>query len=83
MMLKSRAAMFVLLVLLPIVVSAQKTGDTAALKAELEQIHAEWYAAFDKGDGAPMDRIEVQNFVFVNPDGKGKSFGSPRHAPGT
>ena len=29
------------------------------LKAELERLHNQWFTAFDKGDGATMDRMEV------------------------
>jgi ketosteroid isomerase-like protein len=37
-------------------------------------LHTEWFTAFDKGDGATMDRIEVPNLVLVDWDGKGSIF---------
>jgi hypothetical protein len=57
-MLKSGAATFVVFVLVAVTAPAQNTEDTSALKGELGEIHAQWFAAFDKGDGAPMDKIE-------------------------
>jgi hypothetical protein len=33
------------------------------LKAELERLHNQWFTAFDKGDGATLDRMEVPNLV--------------------
>ncbi len=41
------------------------------LESELNGLHSQWFTAFDKGDGATMDRMEVPNLVLVNPDGKG------------
>ena len=35
------------------------------LKAELESKHNQWFAAFDKGDGATMDGMEVPNLVII------------------
>ena len=41
-----------------------------ALQTELVRLHTEWFAAFDRGDGAAMDRLEVPNFQAVFPDGR-------------
>ena len=49
------------------------------LKAELERLHNQWFTAFDKGDGATMDRMEVPNLVLVNPDGEGMIW--QKHGP--
>jgi hypothetical protein len=40
---------------------AQSASDD--LKAELQRLHDQWFTAFDKGDGATMDRMEVPNLV--------------------
>jgi Domain of unknown function (DUF4440) len=49
---------------------AMVLDDTAAkLRAELVAIHDKWYRAFDVGDGATMDVLEVDNLVVVMPDG--------------
>ncbi len=61
-------------------VSAQTTEKTNSLQAELERLHSQWFAAFDKGDGETMDRMEVPNLILVSPDRKGTFFStrSPR-----
>lgn len=41
------------------------------LERELERLHNEWFNAFDKGDGATMDKMEMPNLILVNADGKG------------
>src|SRR5215203_4990416 len=44
--------------------------DTGAkLRSELEAIHGKWFRAFDTGDGATMDALELDNLVLVMPDG--------------
>ena len=50
------------------------TKDTSALKSEVERLWTQWFIAFDKGDGATMDTLEVPNFVGVGTDGKGAIF---------
>ncbi|MGA2072201.1 MAG: nuclear transport factor 2 family protein [Terriglobia bacterium] len=47
------------------------------LKAEFERLHNQWFTAFDKGDGATMDSMEVPNLVIVNADGKGTIWQKP------
>jgi hypothetical protein len=42
---------------------------SAKLRNELEGIHGRWIQAFDAGDGAAMDALEVENLVLVMPDG--------------
>jgi ketosteroid isomerase-like protein len=44
-------------------------GDAAKSTAELQALHSAWFTAFDKGDGATMDQMEVPNLVLVMPDG--------------
>ena len=46
---------------------AQSTD--ANLESELSAIHAKWFKAFDAGDGATMDQIEVQKLVLIMPTG--------------
>ena len=41
------------------------------LQRELERLHNQWFNAFDKGDGATMDKLEIPNLILVNADGKG------------
>jgi hypothetical protein len=38
---------------------------------ELERLHNQWFNAFDKGDGAAMDKMEIPNLILINADGKG------------
>jgi len=39
------------------------------LRSELESVHAKWFKAFDTGDGATMDQMEVDKLILVMPDG--------------
>ena len=39
------------------------------LRSELQALHAKWFKAFDSGDGATMDQMEVDNLVLVMPNG--------------
>jgi len=60
-----------LVFLVSAIITAQTTQKTNSLQADLERLHNQWFAAFDKGDGATMDRMEVPNLTLVSPDGKG------------
>jgi ketosteroid isomerase-like protein len=42
---------------------------SAKLRHELQALHDKWFQAFDSGDGAAMDAMEVDNLVLVMPDG--------------
>jgi hypothetical protein len=42
---------------------------TPDISNTIERLHEQWFAAFDKGDGATMDRMEVPNLVLVFQDG--------------
>jgi ketosteroid isomerase-like protein len=44
-------------------------GTDAKLRSELEALHAKWFKAFDSGDGATMDQMEMDNLVLVMPIG--------------
>jgi ketosteroid isomerase-like protein len=55
---------------------AQSTD--AKLRSELEALHAKWFKAFDGGDGATMDQIEMDNLVLVMPNGDLFSKDAPR-----
>ena len=48
-------------------VMAQRTD--ANLRSELEALHVQWFKAFDSGDGATMDQVEVDDLVLVMPTG--------------
>src|SRR5215813_13243975 len=39
------------------------------LESELSAIHAKWFKAFDTGDGATMDQVEVEKLVLIMPTG--------------
>lgn len=57
----------------------------ANLASDLEAIHAKWFKAFDSGDGATMDQVELDKLVFVMPTGSIWSKSKPRareHANG-
>src|SRR5689334_23605935 len=45
-------------------------GDTPKSTADLKALHAAWFDAFDRGDGAKMDQMETPNLVLVMPDGE-------------
>ena len=40
-------------------------GTDANLRSELEALHAKWMKAFDGGDGATMDQMEMDNLALV------------------
>jgi ketosteroid isomerase-like protein len=51
---------------------------TAKLRNELEAIHHKWFQAFDTGDGAAMDAVEVDDLVLVMPNGSVWKKSGPR-----
>lgn len=53
-------------------------GTDADLRSELETLHAKWFKAFDGGDGATMDQMEVDNLTLVMPGGEVWSKTAPR-----
>ena len=61
------ALLIILVVLCSIFVVAQ--GADANLRSDLEALHAKWFKAFDSGDGAAMDQIEMDNLTLVMPTG--------------
>jgi ketosteroid isomerase-like protein len=63
-----RSALVVVLILLCSGFLMAQAAD-ANLSSELEAIHAKWFKAFDTGDGAAMDQVEVDNLVLVMPTG--------------
>ncbi len=44
-------------------------GTDGKLRSELEALHAKWFTAFDSGDGATMDQMEMDNLILVMPEG--------------
>ena len=54
-----------LIVLSPVGAFAQ----TDSTSAELQALHAQWFKAFDAGDGQAMDQMEVPSLVLVMPNG--------------
>jgi hypothetical protein len=67
---RRRFSIFVLVLssFIPFVALAQ-TG-TPDISNTIERLHEQWFTAFDKGDGATMDRMEVPNLVLVFQDGR-------------
>src|SRR5436853_6792192 len=63
-----RSATLVLVTLL-CSTSLMAQGTDANLRSELEALHAKWFKAFDIGDGATMDQMEMDNLVLVMPNG--------------
>ena len=51
---------------------------SAKLRSELQAIHDRWFQAFDAGDGAAMDAVEVDNLLLVRPDGSVWKKSGPR-----
>jgi ketosteroid isomerase-like protein len=45
-------------------------GADTKLRSELEALHAKWFEAFDSGDGATMDQMEMDKLVLVMPTGE-------------
>jgi ketosteroid isomerase-like protein len=61
----------VVLIFLTLLYSAplMAQGADTALRSELEALHAKWFKAFDGGDGATMDTMEMDKLVLVMPTG--------------
>ena len=53
-----------------IALTAGQASSASALKTDLTTLHDQWFTAFDKGDGATMDKLEVENLVIVFQDGQ-------------
>jgi ketosteroid isomerase-like protein len=45
-------------------------GTDVKLPSELETLHAKWFKAYDSGDGATMDQMEMDNLTLVMPTGE-------------
>jgi hypothetical protein len=61
----------VILILLTLLYSAplMAQGADTTLRSELEALHTKWFKAFDSGDGATMDLMEMDKLVLVMPTG--------------
>jgi hypothetical protein len=44
-------------------------GSDTNLRSDLESLHAKWFKAFDGGEGATMDQMEMEKLVLVMPTG--------------
>jgi ketosteroid isomerase-like protein len=44
-------------------------GVDATLRTDLEALHTKWFKAFDSGDGAAMDQMEMDKLMLVMPTG--------------
>jgi hypothetical protein len=62
-------------------------GADANLQRDLEALHAKWFTAFDGGDGATMDQVEMDTLKLVMPTGaiwaktEPRSGKQPKHDP--
>ena len=63
-----RSALVIFLSVLCSIPLVAQSAD-AKLASDLEALHAKWFKAFDSGDGATMDQIEVDKLVLVMPTG--------------
>ena len=54
------------------------TAQDSSLRQQLEAIHNEWFVAFERGDGAAMDKLEANNLVLVFQDGQIWKKSAPR-----
>ena len=62
--------MKILLLAAVIVVSSVNAfAQTDSTSADLQALHAQWFKAFDAGDGQAMDLMEVPNLVIIMPNG--------------
>jgi ketosteroid isomerase-like protein len=66
-MLKSLALMIVTLIFVLPVAAQTNAG---SLQSELEALHEKWFKAFDTGDGATMDKVEIPNLILILPNGQ-------------
>lgn len=60
---------FALVIFLTVLCPMTFVAQDANLASDLEALHAKWFKAFDSGDGATMDQIEVEKLVLVMPTG--------------
>ena len=58
----------ILAVLITLAMSTSHGADSSTTTT-LEKIHAAWFTAFDSGDGAAMDKVEMDNLALGMPDG--------------
>jgi ketosteroid isomerase-like protein len=63
-----RSAVVIFLSVLCSILLVAQSAD-ANLASDLEALHAKWFKAFDSGDGAIMDQVEVDKLVLVMPTG--------------
>jgi ketosteroid isomerase-like protein len=64
---KMYTAILIVFSFLSTALMAQSTD--AALRSELEAMHSKWFKAYDSGDGATMDQMEMDNLALVMPVG--------------
>ena len=63
-----RSVTVVFVILLSSTLLMSQSGE-ANLQSELESLHAKWMRAFDSGDGAAMDQMEMDKLVLIMPTG--------------
>ena len=62
-----RSAMTLSILFCSTILMAQ--GVDATLRTDLEALHTKWFKAFDSGDGAAMDQMEMDKLMLVMPTG--------------
>ena len=63
-----RSAMLILSILLCSMILMAQDAD-ATLRSDLVALHTKWFKAFDGGDGAIMDQMEMDKLMLVMPTG--------------
>ena len=64
-----RSAILIIVLTLLCSTPLMAQGTDSNLRSELEALHATWFKAFDSGDGATMDQMEMDNLTLVMPVG--------------
>src|SRR5712691_5540625 len=64
-----RSAILIIVLTLLCSTPLMAQGTDSNLRSELEALHAKWFKAFDSGDGATMDQMEMDNLALVMPVG--------------
>ncbi len=60
-----RSAILIIVLTLLCSTPLMAQGTDSNLRSELEALHAKWFKAFDSGDGATMDQMEMDNLTLV------------------
>ena len=70
--LRNEKQLCMVLLALAMSLNGSAQNDPNRLNAALQELNNQWWTAFNQGDGAAMDRLEVPDLILVNFDGKGR-----------